>query len=85
MLEGQQSLRFEFSFSYVLSEECRHLKVQNPAQEPHPQIEYGPHCGSADRKWQACLKVRQHLRSAAVSIVGLFQKANTDMRFTKYK
>ena len=37
MLEGQQSLRFEFSFSYVLGVECRHLKVQNPAQEPHPQ------------------------------------------------
>ena len=37
MLEGQQSSSFEFSFSYVLSVECRHLKVQNPAQEPHPQ------------------------------------------------
>ena len=36
------------------------------------KIEYGSHCGSADRKWQACLKVRQQLRSAAVSIVGLF-------------
>ena len=36
-LEGQQSLRFKFSSSYVLSVECRHLKVQNLAQEPHPQ------------------------------------------------
>ena len=74
--QAWRSAEFEFSSSYVLSVECRHLKFQNPAQVRSLilKIEYGSHCGSADRKWQACLKVRQQLRSAAVSIVGLFKR-----------
>ena len=67
-----RSAEFEIWVFLLICVECRHLKVQNPAQEPHPQNWYGSHCGSADRKWQACLKVRQQLRSAAVSIAGLF-------------
>ena len=68
-LEGQQSLRFKFSSSYVETSQSS----ESGSGASSSRLNMGHIVGKLIRKWQACLKVRQQLRSAAVSIVGLFQ------------